>query len=63
MAAHLIIVACLVASPGNCQEFPLPEVTSEDVPSCIGESRVKAVEWEEKNDGYRVIATKCVKTE
>jgi hypothetical protein len=64
MAAHLIIIACLVAEPHTCSEIPVPEVTSEDVVSCNSTSREKSEKWQaEHKDQYLVIATKCVKAE
>jgi hypothetical protein len=62
MAAHLIIIACLVAEPHTCSEIPVPQVTSEDVVSCNSTSREKSEKWQaEHKDQYLVIATKCVK--
>ena len=63
MAAHLVIIACLVAPPNTCKEVPLLDVTSEDVASCTGTAPVKAVEWQRENLDQFVIGTKCVKTE
>ncbi len=62
MAAHLVIIACLVAEPHTCSEVSLPEVTFEDVMSCNGVARAKSEEWQgQHKDEYLVIATKCLK--
>jgi len=64
MAAHLVLIACLVAEPHTCQETALPEVTFEDVVSCNGNARAKSEEWQgQHKDEYLVIATKCIKNE
>ena len=44
MAAHLVIIACLVAPPNTCGEVPLPDVTNEDVTTCIRDSGKNAHE-------------------
>ena len=62
MAVHLVLIACLAAPPNTCQEIPLPEVTSEDVVSCVGTAKAKSEEWQSKHNDYLVIATKCAKT-
>ena len=64
MAAHLIIVACLVAQPHTCSEIPVPDVTLEDVISCNHQARELSEKWQtDHKDQYLVIATKCVKAE
>jgi hypothetical protein len=63
MAAHLVIIACLVAPPNTCGEVPLPDVTNEDVTTCIRDSGMNARKWQEKNMDKHVIGTKCVKTD
>jgi hypothetical protein len=64
MAAHLVLIACLVAEPHTCQEIALPEVTFEDVVSCNGNARAKSEAWQgQHKDEYLVIATKCIKNE
>ena len=63
MAAHLVIIACLVAPPNTCGEVPLQDVTNEDVTTCIRDSGKNAHEWQEKNTDRFVIGTKCVKTD
>jgi hypothetical protein len=64
MAAHLVLIACLVAEPHTCQELALPEATFEDVVSCNGHARAKSEEWQgQHKDEYLVIATKCIKNE
>ncbi|MBK5197145.1 MAG: hypothetical protein JJE37_02570 [Methyloceanibacter sp.] len=62
MAAHLVIIACLVAEPHTCSEIPLPDVSFEDVLVCNGQARAKSEEWQgQHKDEYLVIATKCLK--
>jgi hypothetical protein len=64
MAAHLIIVACLVAEPHTCSEIPVPDMTLEDVISCNHQARELSEKWQtDHKDQYLVIATKCVKAE
>ena len=64
MAAHLVLIACLVAEPHTCQEIALPEVTFEDVVNCNGNARAKSEEWQGQHKAeYLVIATKCIKNE
>ena len=63
MAAHLVIIACLVAPPSDCKEFLLPDVTAEDVSSCIGKAAEPVQKWQEENQDKLVIGTKCVKTQ
>jgi hypothetical protein len=64
MAAHLIIVACLVAEPHTCSEILVPDVTLEDVISCNHQARELSEKWQtDHKDQYLVIATKCVKAE
>lgn len=64
MAAHLIVVACLIAEPHTCSEIPVPDVTLADVVSCTHEAREISKKWQaDHKDQYLVIATKCVKAE
>ena len=64
MAAHLIVVACLIAEPHTCSEIPVSDVTLADVVSCTHESRGLSEKWQaDHKDQYLVIATKCVKAE
>ena len=64
MAAHLVIVACLVAEPHTCSEIPVPELVLEDVVSCNYKSREMSEKWQaDHKDQYLVIATKCIKAE
>jgi hypothetical protein len=62
MAVHLVLIACLAAPPNTCQEISLPEVTSEDVVSCVGSAAAKSEEWQSQHKDFLVIGTKCAKT-
>jgi hypothetical protein len=61
MAAHLVIIACLVAEPHTCSEIPVPEMVYEDVVSCNGTAKEKSEAWQIDHKDYLVIATKCAK--
>jgi hypothetical protein len=64
MAAHLIIVACLVAEPHTCSEIPVPDITLDDVISCSHQARELSQKWQaDHKDQYLVIATKCLKAD
>lgn len=62
MAAHLVIIACLVVEPHTCSEIPVSETILEDVVSCAGKAREMSEQWQtEHKDKYLVIASKCAK--
>jgi hypothetical protein len=64
MAAHFIVIACLIAEPHTCSEIQVPEAAVEDVISCNHQARQLSEKWQaDHKDQYLVIATKCVKAE
>jgi hypothetical protein len=64
MAAHFVVIACLIAPPNTCSEIPVPEVVVEDVIACNRQARELSEKWQaDHKDQYLVIATKCVKAE
>src|SRR5262249_47042865 len=64
MAAHFIVIACLIAEPHTCSEIQVPEAAVEDVISCNHQARQLSEKWQaDHKDQYLVIATKCVRAE
>jgi hypothetical protein len=42
---ELIVVACLVAHPAKCEEFPLPFQQPMGMTECMREGQIYLVEW------------------
>jgi hypothetical protein len=46
---HLVVIACLVAAPHTCQEMAVPDVSSEDVATCMHDGLTNADKWQGAN--------------
>ena len=59
--AELVVMVCLLATPEQCTEKPVPGASTGDVVSCIKQGADKATEWQKSNSEYFVIGWRCVK--
>jgi hypothetical protein len=58
--AHLVVMVCLLATPTKCQEFTVPDFSTDDVVSCIRQGGDKSDEWQRANNKYFVIGWRCI---
>ena len=58
---ELVIIACLVAEPETCQEFPQPEPVSEIRCGLLGQWQCAA--WQGEHPKWQVEGWKCRKLE
>jgi hypothetical protein len=59
--AQLVVLICLLATPEQCSEKPVPGATEESVVTCLKTAGDKAVEWQKANSEYFVIGWRCEK--
>ncbi|HUW73685.1 MAG TPA: hypothetical protein VMW05_06590 [Methyloceanibacter sp.] len=59
--AQLVVLVCLLATPEQCTEKPVPGATASDVVTCIKAAGDKAIEWQKSNSEYFVIGWRCEK--
>jgi hypothetical protein len=59
--AQLVVLICLLATPEQCSEQPVPGATAGDVVSCLKTAGDKAIEWQKSNSQYFVIGWRCQK--
>ena len=59
--AQLVVLICLLATPEQCSEKPVPGATAESVVTCLKTSGDKAQEWQKANSKYFVIGWRCEK--
>jgi hypothetical protein len=59
--AQLVVLICLLATPEQCSEKPVPGATAEDVVNCLKTAGDKAYEWQKANSQYFVIGWRCEK--
>jgi hypothetical protein len=59
--AQLVVLICLLATPTQCTEKPVPGATAQDVVSCLKTAGDKADEWQKDNSRYFVIGWRCQK--
>jgi hypothetical protein len=57
--AQLVVLICLLATPTECTEKPVPGATTSDVVSCLKTAGDKADEWQRGNSQYFVIGWRC----
>jgi hypothetical protein len=59
--AQLVVLICLLSTPTECSEKPVPGATAADVVSCLKTAGDKADEWQKANSQYFVIGWRCEK--
>ncbi|MFZ1069048.1 MAG: hypothetical protein WAN73_00230 [Methyloceanibacter sp.] len=59
--AQLVVLICLLSTPTDCSEKPVPGATAPDVVSCLKTAGDKADEWQKANSQYFVIGWRCEK--
>jgi hypothetical protein len=59
--AQLVVLVCLLATPEQCTEKPVPGAGGDDVVSCLKMAGDKAIEWQKANSQYFVIGWRCEK--
>ena len=59
--AQLVVLICLLATPEQCSEKPVPGATEESVVTCLKTAGDKAVEWQKAYIEYFVIGWRCEK--
>jgi hypothetical protein len=57
--AQLVVLICLLATPTECSEKPVPGATAQDVVSCLKTAGDKADEWQKANSRFFVIGWRC----
>ena len=50
--AQLVVLICLLATPEQCSEKPVPGATAESVVTCLKTAGDKAVEWQNQLEDY-----------
>ena len=59
--AQLVVLICLLATPDQCSEKPVPGATAESVVACLKTAGDKADEWQKANSQYFLIGWRCEK--
>jgi hypothetical protein len=59
--AQLVVLICLLATPEQCSEKPVPGATAESVVACLKTAGDKADAWQKENSQYFVIGWRCEK--
>ena len=50
---ELVVIACLIAQPAKCEEFPMPFQQPMGITECMRESQLHLVEWLAEHSGWR----------
>jgi hypothetical protein len=56
---ELIVVACLIAQPARCEEFPLPFQEPMGITECMRESQFYLVEWLAGHSAWVIRRWRC----
>ena len=56
---ELIVVACLAADPGRCQEFRVATQADLNMVQCVWRSQMMAAEWQGQHPGWVVKRMSC----
>jgi hypothetical protein len=56
---ELIVVACLVAQPAKCEEFPLPFQQPMAFMECLREGQLYVIEWLQGHSDWVVRRWTC----
>ena len=57
---QLVVYVCLLATPEECSQLPVPGATAESLFGCMKQSH-KATEWQRTNSQYIVMGKLCKK--
>ena len=56
---ELVVVACLIAQPARCEEFPLPFQHPMGITECMRESQLYLVEWLAEHSDWVIRRWSC----
>lgn len=60
---ELVVFACLVAAPAQCERLHLPFQAPMGLTQCVRESQFLLVEWAEKHPGWEIRRWRCAPPE
>jgi hypothetical protein len=56
---EVLIVACLITSPGNCKTFEVPLYTYETLHQCSVMAQLNVVEWASREPDWKIRRFSC----
>ena len=56
---ELVVIACLMAQPGRCEEFHLPFQQPMGAVQCMVEAQFHLVRWVQEWPGWKVRRWRC----
>jgi hypothetical protein len=56
---ELVVVACLIAQPTKCEEFPLPFQPPMGIMECMRESQLHLVQWLAEHSDWEIRKWSC----